>query len=84
MRYLGHYDPDDPDKYDINLACMFINFYNEINNIRGSILVYQDRAYAHVLNVLLDAAVNNETTLALEENGVTSLPAFWTIYVHRG
>jgi len=60
------YDEDNPDKYDINLAYMCINFYTSD---------YQDRAHAHVLNVLLDAAVNNETTLALEENGVTSLPA---------
>ena len=67
LRYLDwDYDPDDPDKYDINLACMSINVYT---------LDYQDHAHAHVLNVLLDAAVNNETTLALEENGVTSLPA---------
>ena len=80
-RYLtDDYDKDNPDKYDINLACMSINFY-----IGGSISVYQDRAHAHVLNVLLDAAVNNETTLALEENGVASLPAFWTIpYMYTG
>ena len=81
-RYLDdYYDPENPDKYDINLACMSINFYN---NMGGSILDYQDRAPAHVLNVLLDAAVNNETTLALEENGVTSLPIGQPIYVHRG
>ena len=35
---------------------------------------YQDRAHARVLTVLLDAAVKNETTLALKENGITSLP----------
>ena len=28
LRYLDwDYDPDDPDKYDINLACMSINVY---------------------------------------------------------
>ena len=76
-RYLtDDYDEDNPDKYDINLACMFINFYTSD---------YQDRAHAHVLNVLLDAAVNNETTLALEENNVYHhYQPYWNIYVHRG
>ena len=76
-RYLtDDYDEDNPDKYDINLACMSINFYN---NIGESISVYQDRAC-----IAGCCTVNNETTLALEENGVHHYQPYWTIYVRRG
>ena len=82
--YLNHtYDPEHPTKYDINLAC--ISLEHELDKINMEDLVewYQDRAYVHILNELLDAAswVNEEIIFALEENNVTTLPALLE-YIH--